>query len=748
MNQAATKILSDWSVETMRQLCDGLKLLLDNAGQTLVDFASKTESFDLQTTFFDAQHLIASHEGGLLNDFRDELERAEVKVMDQQPALGGETLSLLERDAYERSVALETIANNCILRNQQNYHALKQRMSAIHGGRIFQVDNLPLNPRLIANVFEQTLAKVDISSKVRLVLFTLFDRYVMSRMDDALSEINRRLAEAGVLPTVKYTVKKKGASTSAATAPDEAPPEADLEDNPAPAGGPRTAAGHRPVHDRYAGEPADFSPQPAAGAGERDAAPAPTAEQTMQAITQLVTAQRRRQRYKELSAGAAPAPAPTVSQQDSQRRVLQALNSPQIAQQAPNPAPQILTASDNKIVIDKELLLRVRNTLKKQRALINSLMGGSKNIGEREQNAIDIVGMLFEAMLDDQTLPDQLKALLSHLHTPFLKIAIKDPECLTDTNHPARKILGLMLQTGLRWVDPERLRSGIYPTLQYCVRKIIDSPEQVDYLHLEGELARKVVQLEQAKKVSEKRTLDAEKGQTMLARARDTAESATRALLKTHSLPAGVRIFFQTVFADYMSLLLLRNNLDPNHPKCTEALGAAVQMIESVDRKDVSGASQAGAKLQQFVLQLLPHYQDKIDAFLNTLPATVTQGERVQPDAEAGEPQPAKGQPQVSDEAAQKVLQIPVGSWFMLQENPAEQPLMVKLLWANPHTEHVLFVDQHGLKRAMLSLREAAADLESGVLKQVDLKPEGILGKLLLAMKRRLESTLATGTDS
>ena len=48
----------------------------------------------------------------------------------------------------------------------------------------------------------------------------------------------------------------------------------------------------------------------------------------------------------------------------------------------------------------------------------------------------------------------------------------------------------------------------------------------------------------------------------------------------------------------------------------------------------------------------------------------------------------------------------------------------------------------------MLSLKEAAADLESGVLKQVDLKPEGMLGKLLLAMKRRLESTLATGTDS
>jgi hypothetical protein len=738
MNQAATKILSDWSVDTMQQLCDGLKLLLDNVGETLVDFASKTESFDLQTTFFDAQHLLTSHEASLLANFRDELEREEFKVMEQQPAIGGETLSLLERDAYERSVALETIANNCVLRNQQNYHALKQRMSAIHGGRIFQVDDLPLNPRLIANVFEKVFSTVDISSKVRLVLFTLFDRYVMYRLDDALSEINQLLAEAGVLPTVKFTVKKQGASTAANVPadPDEAQPEGLDEDTSRPA-------------QKYAPpEAADFAPQPAAGPEGGDSGPAPTAQQTMQAITQLVTAQRRRQRYKELSSSGGGTPAPTISPQESQRRVLQALNSPQIAQQAPTPAPQVLTASDNKIIIDKELLLRVRNTLKKQRALINSLMGGGKNIGEREQNAIDIVGMLFEAMLDDKTLPDQLKALLSHLHTPFLKIAIKDPECLTDTNHPARKILGLMLQTGLRWVDPERLRSGIYPTLQYCVRKIIDSPEQVDYQHLEGELARKVTQLEQAKKVSEKRTLDAEKGKTMLARARDTAESATTALLKTHSLPAGVRIFFQTVFADYMSLLLLRNNLDPKHPKCTEALGAAVQLIESVDKGDVPEAAQAGEDLKQLVLQLLPHYQDKIDQFLGKLGDSITHAERVQPELEAVATQPAEEQYQTSDEAAAKVLEIPVGTWFRLQENPAEQPLMVKLLWANPHTEHVLFVDQHGMKRAMLSLREAAADLDSGVLKQVELEPEGMLGKLLLAMKRRLESTLATGTDS
>ena len=441
MREAATQILNNWRMETMQQLCGGLNLLLDNAGETLVDFAAKTESIDLQTTFFDAQHAVAMQGDRVLAGFRDELEQAETEAITHKPAPGAETLSLLERDAYERSVALETIANNCIQRNQQNFHALKQRLSALYGGRKFQLDDLPLNPGRVANSFETALEVLDISNKARLVLFTLFDRYVMGRLDDALSDINRQLAEAGVLPTIKYTLKTHPASTPLRQTP--------------------------------------CCPGQHSGSGLI------LAEQHLRQplCTWWQTWRREpgywrnwRQRYQELSQSGATPP-PPIPPQESRRRALEALNSPQLIQQTPNVAPQILTARDNKIVIDKDLLLRVRNTLKKQRALINSLMGGSKNIGEREQNAIDIVGMLFEAMLDDQTIPDQLKALLSHLHTPYLKIAVKDPKCLTDTNHPSRRLLGQMLQLGIRWVDPERLRSGIYPTIQYCVRKTIDSPE-------------------------------------------------------------------------------------------------------------------------------------------------------------------------------------------------------------------------------------------------------------------------------
>lgn len=734
MEQAADRILAEWQADTRQQLCEGFAALLENVGATLVDFAAKTESLQLQTNFFDAQQILERESADLLKNFCAQLELVGSHPSEAKPLVGGETLSLLERDAYERSVALGTIAGNCVQRNHQNFHAFAQRLSALSGGRRYEIDDLPLNPREITACLEKIIGGLDISSKVRLVLFTLFDRYVMRRLDTALSRINEQLAKAGVLPTIRYEIKKPPGSSAPLGGIPEAAAEPASAQEPGVTQAPGQNPGHPPAGARQASSPQEQ---------------APTAEETMDAITRLVAARREQQTLSQ-APGRVQNRVPTLPPEESRREALAALSSEPIAREAAeSPALGVLNDQGNKIVIDRELLFRVRSTLKKQRALINSLLGNNKVLNDREQNAIEVVGMLFEAMLDDQTLPDQLKALLSHLHTPYLKIAIRDPRSLSDTDHPARDLLGRMLQLGMRWVDPERLRTGLYPTLQHCVREIIDSPETVDFSALAKDVETKAAQLAQAQKVSEKRTLDAEKGRTMLSRARETAESATRALLESHALPAPVRIFFQTVFTDYMSLLLLRNELNPNDPKCREALNAAVRLIESVDRSDIPIAQQAGESLKQLIEVLLPHYQNKIDMFLEHLEHTITSAEREQPPAPKVEHTAQASTAKESDEELiAKAMEVAPGSWFMLQESPEEQALMVKLLWSNPHTHHLLFVDQHGLKRAHLSAQEFVQHLNSGSLEPIEIQSDGVLGRLFSAIKRRLESSLSKETES
>ena len=76
-------------------------------------------------------------------------------------------------------------------------------------------------------------------------------------------------------------------------------------------------------------------------------------------------------------------------------------------------------------------------------------------VSKDDRFIIDVVGMLFEYMLNDENLPDNVKALLSHLHTPFLKIAFLDPDFFEHSEHPVRLLLNSLTEAGSRWLDKD-----------------------------------------------------------------------------------------------------------------------------------------------------------------------------------------------------------------------------------------------------------------------------------------------------
>ena len=55
-------------------------------------------------------------------------------------------------------------------------------------------------------------------------------------------------------------------------------------------------------------------------------------------------------------------------------------------------------------------------------------------------------------ILDDANLSDVVKSLLSHLHTPYLKLALMDRSFLDNYQHSARLLINSMAEVGGRWV--------------------------------------------------------------------------------------------------------------------------------------------------------------------------------------------------------------------------------------------------------------------------------------------------------
>lgn len=64
---------------------------------------------------------------------------------------------------------------------------------------------------------------------------------------------------------------------------------------------------------------------------------------------------------------------------------------------------------------------------------------------------IEIVGMLFDHVLQDKQVPPEIKAILSRLQFPVLKAALLDADFFASSTHPARRLIDRIASTAVGW---------------------------------------------------------------------------------------------------------------------------------------------------------------------------------------------------------------------------------------------------------------------------------------------------------
>jgi hypothetical protein len=64
---------------------------------------------------------------------------------------------------------------------------------------------------------------------------------------------------------------------------------------------------------------------------------------------------------------------------------------------------------------------------------------------------IEIVGMLFDHVLQDEQVPAEIKAVLSRLQFPVLKVALVDADFFASGTHPARRLIDRLASTAVGW---------------------------------------------------------------------------------------------------------------------------------------------------------------------------------------------------------------------------------------------------------------------------------------------------------
>ena len=704
----------------MNRLAEHLSGVFGQVDDTLFECAEKAENNKVQTLFFDSMREIRrqrpqierSYHQTIANNFSDFLDG---KLQNQtQAELDPEQLALVQNEDYEETLQVTNMVSRVKARCTQPLFALDQRLALLNNGQKLGEDSNPFGPQAIAQAFREALAPCPFPLQIKTILYMLFDKHVMQSLDSLYGALNQRLIDAGVLPNLKYNAQINPSVSRPAAAKPEQP-----ANKPPATGTPTTNAGPALLDlDLSAPPPSDpgalFSGLSSLLDEHRHSHP----DAPLLGGTRSIVSFSPRQASRTYSASELLA-ALNRMQQQSAHELAQRLHKPQPVE-------------------------GLKADLQQQLESHSSLPGDSK-VADQEADVIDLVGMLFDFILDDDNLPHSCKTALSHLHTPYLKVALLDKALFTQHHHPARRLLNTMAQAGVLYGN-EGDERGLLAKMHWVVERVIHgfNGDLGLFDSLIEEFNEYVVTLRHKVELRERRAVEAAKGRDRLLGAREQALEVIQGCVGQRDLPAIIRNFLELTWADVLVFMLLR------HGEQSAEWQRACEVAEQLAWSGTPLSDDDKQRLQEMRVPMLSdlrkglellggYHEDGIRRLLQDLVACQHAVQAKQPqlaaqlkpnlpesplgamlgeDADLARQAPSRSKLSPRAQALTKELaNVEFGTWFEFVEGNRSRVL--KLSWFSPTTHNYMFVDNSGQRVAIKPLTLLASEMEQGLARIV-----------------------------
>ncbi|MFP6850606.1 MAG: DUF1631 domain-containing protein [Pseudomonas sp.] len=719
----------------MNCLAEHLTGVFAQVDDTLFECAEKAENNQVQTLFFDNMREIRrqrplierSYHQKIAQNFSDFLE-GKLKPPANDSELNAEQMALVQNEDYEESLQVTNMVSRVKARCAQPLFALEQRLALLNNGQKLGEDLNPFGPQMIAQAFRDALAPCPFPLRIKVILYTLFDTHVMQGLDSIYSALNQRLIEAGVLPNLKYSAQRNNqpARHKTSSTPAETTTASEGSNDGRNAS---STAGAKPAGRQHNRSNSDLS------------GPPPDAPQELlTSLTNLLSEHRQRNFDAPLAGGSRSIASFTPREANSiysASALLDALNRMQ--QQSSNDLSQRLQHPQQVEGLKADL---------QQQLEAHSELPGQQKLSDQETDIIDLVGMLFDFILDDDNLPDTCKTTLSHLHTPYLKVALQDKALFTQHHHPARRLLNAMAQAGVLY-GSEGDERGLLAKMQWVVERVIQDffGDLQLFEKLLEEFNEFVTTLKHKVELRERRAVEAAKGRDKLLGARQHAIEVIRHCLNNRQPPTIIRNFLELTWADVLVFVLLRNgehSSEWQHAcEAAEQLAWSGTLLSEADRERLQKLRVPLLENLRKGLELLGGYhEDGIRRLLQDLVACQHAVQAKQPlvaaklnptlpesplGAMLGEdaalatlaPRTATLSPR-AQALAKELGHIEFGTWFEFVND--QQVRTLKLSWFSPTTRNYMFVDQSGQRVAIKPLTQLATEMEQGLARIVPLE--------------------------
>lgn len=718
------------------------KLLLNHSAQqvraafgqaesTLFECAEHAENNQVQQMFFESirevreQHIVI--ERAFLQNIAqkfDDFINGKIKTDSTKSETTPDQLALVQADDFEESLLVTSMSNKVSERCNEALYGIEQRLAVVNAGKK-PGDSNPLSPTVIANSFYTALTESSFNLQEKTILYMLFEQFVMRELDQFYATINQQFISAGVLPNLKYSLARSSAVQTDAqqSAPNPAQTESAAQRS-------ATAASHSPIDKTQQ--------QPSTASSEQNYVRSGTASHQVETITALLNSYRQHMLNDALPDGVPSIAAYAPSHATGEYSDAQLLQS--IAQLQKHTAAQ--TADHFTI----QTVENIKNSLSAQLKALNSEAEHLK-IAEQQANMIDLVGMLFNFIIEDASLSETSKTILSNLHSLYLQVALQDPTLFTQHQHPARKLLNEMAQAGVHYFGANE-ESALQQKMQFTVNQALRTYQGDNTLfeQLAKDFNIFVAALAQRVELREKRAIEAAKGRDKLLVARNQARALVDSTIKEFTPPGIIRNFLQNTWVDVLVFAFLRHG--PASKQWQRYAAAAQQLAWSGTLLESTEEQQRFQDLRSDLLEELrkglnllgSYHPDIISKLLQDIIAC-QEAVRAQETARAeqinseipdsplgamlGEEQPSPKTPamgNLSDQAqeiAYTLEHIDFGTWFEFDSPPAT----LKLSWFSPTTRNYMFVDSSGQRVAIKPLTTLAVEIEQGVARIITEDP-------------------------
>ncbi|TNC82001.1 MAG: DUF1631 domain-containing protein [Oleiphilus sp.] len=551
-----------------------LRNLFDSADDALFAMADKAGTNNEQTVYFDAmrelrlqkKHIATNVIKGVIQSFNEIGHYRSRSGANKEAVENLEDLSLVQNDDLEIKVAIEGMITRVRSSCGQVLDDLHLRTGSLIAPVSIDHEQMPAGPEILCDTFLDGCSELDINIRAQLVVLKLFEKFVLSEMTKVYRDANALFIQLGVAPDIKQLKRT----------PTSAPKSAQTQSNPRAR---RPQAPHSP-----------WQPQ-----NESDVLyPNETFSNTV--IEEQFDDLRQLLHQGDVSSGAISAEVPTLSNvYYSQGELVGALSSFQTEHME-----QLGNANTNRVL--------------DFRALLNQRLASGDcqaDYSEMDADVINLVSMLFEFILDDRQLQPAMKALLSRLQIPILKVALMDRSFFNRGGHPARKLLNEMAKAAIGWNEPaEGKKDRLKDKIESVVERVLEDFDQdvalfaellEDFVHF--------VDLEQRRgQLVEQRTKDSEKGKVASDLAKQAAQESLNASLKGRVVPDYILELLRDGWSSVMVLHYLKEGEDGE--SWLDACALVDELLWSIEPE--TGDEHARGKL----LKMIPGLMKRLRAGL------------------------------------------------------------------------------------------------------------------------------------